>query len=302
MIYSRYMISFCRFFIGKTAHTDAEFSIKKSSKILLSKKVQSAILPRFTKSLSILTIFIFLIFSLAIPHATYAQINQSVNLDRVVPVQLDLKLIQEATKVIGSPVVSEDNEKYTIVETVFTAEARAFGGDIYLPTYIEDIIFSPHIDVPKKGSNAVVPGTPSIKILKNLPKVKDKYLLKEYDSARIEIKIAFKVLPTAMPSKLSFAPVLNSLVWYPASYPDGAFDPGIDPMTGERLIQFPLAQPITVLQQVTRLDWKGTTVVLWGGQEISAIGNKIGVNKLNLPASSLTANIIGALKQIFQTK
>jgi hypothetical protein len=110
------------------------------------------------------------------------------------------------------------------------------------------------------------------------------------------------VLPTAMPSKLSFAPVLNSLVWYPASYPDGAFDPGIDPMTGERLIQFPLAQPITVLQQVTRLDWKGTTVVLWGGQEISAIGNKIGVNKLNLPASSVTASIIGALKQIFQSK
>jgi len=269
----------------------------------------------FLQMVILVTSFTFLGLSISGIQEVYAQSNQSVYLDKIVPVQLDLKLLKEETKVIGSPVVSASNSGYTSVETTFTAEARAFGGDIYLPAYIEDIVSRPLFESPKQGSNAVVPGTPSLTILKELPKVNDKYLLKEYDTATIQVKISFKVLPTAMPARLSFAPVLSSLVWYPVSYEGGVFDPGIDPLTGERISETPFVQPVSILQQVTRVDWRGSTVVLWGGEQISELAEHI--TRVQLPKFGLfknngsdttsswysnTAQVIGALRQIFQSK
>lgn len=212
----------------------------------------------------------------------------------VFPVRLELKQKQSSTKVIGSTVIEDKpNIPYTIVETTFVATARAFGGDLYLPTYLEDIVSSSVFNEPREGSNAVVAGMSSVEILDNLPKIGDKFLLKEYQSVDLRIKISYKILPKAMPGRIVFSPRLDTVLWYPTVYQNGQYDPGVDPQTGQRLIQIPLVQATYIPQQVTRVDWKGEPVILLKANGfLSAL-------KENLQSQKSAANVRNIFLQIF---
>lgn len=239
------------------------------------------------------------------PDGTYSDAGET-----IYPVRLDLKLVDIKTKIIGSSVIGESSTtsgKYTMVETVFTARARALGGDLYLPAYREDVVSQAVITLPKEGSNAVVPGISTIKILRNLPKAKGKYLLHEYEEATIRIKVVYKVLPKAMPSRLVFATKLNTILWYPAVYENDQNDPGFDPSTGERMVQIPLINAMYTPQQVTRIDWQSEPVVLFkDSKALSFLKNTIketsftGINNLHLSDMARMANVLGALKEVFR--
>lgn len=180
--------------------------------------------------------------------------------ESVYPVRLDLNLVDVKTKIIGNTIV-QDNQS-TIVETVYTARARALGGDLYLPAYREDVVTEAVITIPENGSNAVVPGLTTIEILRELPKSKGKYLLHEYEEVTLRIKVVFKVLPKAMPPRLVFSTRLNTVLWYPAAYENGQNDPGLDQKSGSRLIQIPLINATYIPQQVTRAEWQTEPIVL----------------------------------------
>lgn len=202
--------------------------------------------------------------------------------ESIYPVRLDLNLLDVKTRIIGSSIIPEiqdissttqsftssmskstsKNQPYTMVETIYTARARAFGGDVYLPAYREDIVSEAIITVPEEGSNAVVPSLNTVEILRALPQAKGKYLLHEYEEATLRIKVVYKVLPKAMPPRLVFATRLNTVLWYPAAYENGQNDPGLDPETGNRLIQIPLINATYIPQQVTRVGWQTEPVVL----------------------------------------
>lgn len=209
---------------------------------------------------------------------SYSEADES-----VYPVRLDLNLLDVKTRIIGSSIIpniqeisssSVDsisknnsvnilrNQPYTMVETIYTARARAFGGDIYLPAYREDVVSEAIITVPEEGSNAVVPSLNTVEILRALPQAKGKYLLHEYEEATLRIKVVYKVLPKAMPPRLVFATRLNTVLWYPAAYENGQNDPGLDPETGNRLIQIPLINATYIPQQVTRVNWQTEPIIL----------------------------------------
>ncbi len=213
--------------------------------------------------------------------------------DNLHQVRLELKLLDQKTKLIGDAIISEDSIKpYTIVETVFKTRARAFGGDVYLPTYREDIVFEPVIMFPEEGSNAVIPGTPSIHLGRTLPMKEGKYILHEYEEVDITITIPMKVLSKTIPPRLIFKTKLNTVLWYPTVYQNGLHDPGISAETGERLIQIPLINANSVPMQVTRLDWQTEPVVLLrGGKTYSAIKKDIKQNN--------SANVFTILKRSF---
>lgn len=220
-----------------------------------------------------------------------------VTMSALYPVRLDVKILENKTKVLGNTVVGPGENgdlapKYTVVESTFLVRARAFGGDIYLPTYREDIVFSAQVTEPSIGTNTLVPMQPSIEIQKKLPQIKNKYLLKEYEEVDMRIKISFKVLPSAMPSRLVFAPRIDTILWYPALYENGQHDPGQNPETGERLLNIPLVNATYIPQQVTRVDASATPVILLkGSSAYSAL-------KENIKTKSF-ANVIGILRSIF---
>ncbi len=259
----------------------------------MNPKGQSRIRTYFTV-LAIFGIFAIVGYFLG-PHIAVAQSGSySAAEESIYPVRLDLKLIDMKTKIVGSAIIKDIPEntanissKYTVVESTFTARAQAFGGDIYLPSYREDVVAQAVVTVPLEGSNAIVPGVSTIEIIGDLPRVKGKFLLKEYEQATIRIRVSYKILPRAMPSRLVFATKLNTVLSYPAAYENGLNDPGLNPNTGERLINIPLINATYIPQQVTRVDWKTEPVVLIKNTEkISSLKNIFkDNNQASVPAS-----------------
>lgn len=179
------------------------------------------------------------------------------------PVKLELRLIDKKTKLIGDGIVTPKSaDRMSVIETTYTIRARAFGGDVYLPAYQEQIIFEPVFVTPQDGSNAVVLGTPSIHLKKNLNKKDDRYILKEYDEVDMDITVSLKVLHAFMPSRLVLKTKLNTLAWHPTVYANGSFDAGTEVSTGERLVNIPLINATYIPEQITRVDWSSEPVVL----------------------------------------
>lgn len=179
------------------------------------------------------------------------------------PVKLELRLLQHNTKLIGTSVIGNSTQdKMSIVETVYTVRARAFGGDVYLPAYQEQIIFEPVFVYPEQGSNAVILGTPTITLAKLLQKSGERYILKEYEEVDMYITVSLKVLHAYAPDRLVLRTKLNTISWFPTVYQNGSFDSGTDSLTGERLVQIPLINATYIGEQITRVDWQSDQVVI----------------------------------------
>lgn len=237
-------------------------------------------------------------FSVSIP-SVFAQSVDPVTLDdymasAIYPVRLELKVLNTDTKINGSTIIEDRADvPYTNIETVYTVRARAFGGDVYLPTYREDIVFSTYVTTPQEGTNALVPGVPSVELLKKLPQVENKFLLKEYEEVDLKIRISFKVIPSAMPARLVFAPRLDTVLWYPTVYANGQNDPGISSDTGERLINIPLVQATYVPQQVTQIGARAESIILIKGNKALTAA------KENIQSAGGFANIRNIFRRIF---
>lgn len=217
--------------------------------------------------------------------------------DAVYPVRLDLKLEDIDSRIVGESIISDQKEgelkkDYTIVETIFTARARALGGDLYLPAYREDIVTSPIITVPVDGSHAVVPGNVSIEIAKDLPKVKDKFLLKKYDEVTLRIKVEYKILPKAMPNKLVFATKLSSVLWYPAITELERAEAEINYRKKLGPVLAPATTSSYAPQQLTRVDWVTEPTVLFKSSKTTEVLKNIFSNK---SSDQNVANISGVL-------
>jgi hypothetical protein len=199
----------------------------------------------------------------AIKEVTKSQELDVYSGDKTHPVKLELKLLQTNTKLVQGGVVTESTkDKLSIVETVYSVRARAFGGDVYLPAYQEQIVFEPIFVTPVEGTHAVVPGTPSIKLSRPLIKKGDRYILKEYEEVDMYITTPVKVLHKDIPTRLVFKTKLNTLAWHPTVYANGSFDGGLDIATGERLVNIPLTNATYIPEQITRVDWVSDPAVI----------------------------------------
>jgi hypothetical protein len=120
--------------------------------------------------------------------------------------RLDAELIEAKSRLVSS----------TLVESTFRARVRAYGGDIYLPAYSEDIVFGPKFMTPDMQSNAVIPGTATIRVEKELGSEGGRYILKQYEDADITVTLTSKIIPDAMTSpQLTFKTELSSFIWRP---------------------------------------------------------------------------------------
>jgi hypothetical protein len=214
-----------------------------------------------------LTLLSSMIYTLPVEAAVKAPVqNQALDVhakDTSHPVKLELRLLQHKTKLIGTSVIGEsDQDKMSIVETVYTVRARAFGGDVYLPAYQEQIIFEPVFTYPEEGTNAVVLGTPTITLSKSLAKSGDRYILKEYEEVDMYVSISLKVLHAYAPDRLVMKTKLSTISWFPTVYQNGSFDAGVDGDTGERLLNIPLVKASYIGEQITRVDWLSEPVVI----------------------------------------
>lgn len=210
------------------------------------------------------------------------------------PVKFELQLLSQYTRLLGEGVVTDmSKDAMSIIETVYHVRARAFGGDVYLPTYQEQIISEPVFVYPELKSNAVILGTPSIVLSRTLEKKGDKFILREYESVDMDIKVSLKILHAYIPDRLVLRNKLNALAWYPTVYQNGLFDQGIDTETGQRLVNIPLINATYIPEQITRVDWQSEPVVLVkGGAYIQAIKNELKENG--------SASIIQIIRRLFK--
>jgi hypothetical protein len=201
-------------------------------------------------------------FFLINPHTVEAQALRST--------RLDATLINSQSRII-------DN---ILVESIFKAKVRAYGGDIYLPAYSEEIIYSPAFISSLEKSNAIIPGSATISITEDLPSEKGRYVLKEYEEANITITVTSRIIPSAMTSdRLVFRTVLKSLVWKPVvqEYNEDA--------VGNPLLD------------VSPMDWETNPVIVWKKMPTIAIGLFGQSNKIQKKNVG-TANVFGAFRQL----
>lgn len=201
----------------------------------------------------------------AVPQIVCAQ-SQALDVhtsDTSHPVKLELKLLNQQTRVSGPQFISSQAKEgaMSIVESVYTIRARAFGGDVYLPAYQEQIIFEPVFTYPDIGSNAVVPGTPTITLAKQLDKKGDRYILKEYQEVDMQVAVSFKVIHSSIADRIIFKSKLNTLSWFPTVYKNGSFDGGVDEVSGGRLVHIPLINATYIPEQITRVNWESEPVI-----------------------------------------
>lgn len=235
------------------------------------------------------TLSLTLIGSLISPTPLFAQ-SQGSTLGSI---RLESKLIESSVKTIGGTLIEDKPDiPYTIVEATYIVRVRAFGGDVYLPTYREDVVFSPYMIEPKEGSNAIVATQPSIELSRELPQIKGKFLLHQYEEVDLKIKTSFKIIPKSMPSRLVFSPRLDSLLWYPVRYVNGEAQVSNDPEITARLAEIPLAGNSYIVQEVSHLDFKTDPVVLIKSN------NTYATIKENVRFQGF-ANIIGIFRSIF---
>lgn len=124
--------------------------------------------------------------------------------------RLDARLVEAKSRIVGDD----------LVESTFKAKVRAYGGDIYLPAYAEDIIWKPSYASPMLVSNAIIPGTATVRIdpddARNLSSEKGRYILKEYEEVDVSIITTSKVILSAMTTpRLVFMMQLSSIIWRP---------------------------------------------------------------------------------------
>ncbi len=120
--------------------------------------------------------------------------------------RLDAKLIESRSRVIGNG----------LVESVFRAKVRAYGGDILLPAYGSDVVYKPSFMSPLEKSNAIIPGTAAIRVDRDLPTMQGRFVLREYEDAEITITVTSRIIPEAITSdRLVFKIQLASIIWKP---------------------------------------------------------------------------------------
>ncbi len=124
--------------------------------------------------------------------------------------RLDAKFMEAKSRIISD----------TLVESVFKARIRAYGGDVFLPAYAEDIVWKPIFTNPLEASNAIIPGSATIRIdaddAKGLASDKGRYILKEYEDVDVTITVTSRIIPSAMTSpRLVFKTQLSTLIWRP---------------------------------------------------------------------------------------
>lgn len=124
--------------------------------------------------------------------------------------RLDAQLTEAKSRIVSG----------TMIESTFKAKIRAYGGDIYLPAYTEDVIWRPAYPSPLQMSNAVIPGTATVRIdpedAKKLSTENGRYILREYEEIGISIVTTSKIIPDAITSpRLIFKTELSSLIWRP---------------------------------------------------------------------------------------
>ncbi len=150
--------------------------------------------------------------------------------------RLDAKLIDAKSRVI-------DN---SLIESTYHATVRAYGGDIYLPAYTEDIVFRPSFTSNLETSNAIIPGSAILRISGELPAMNGRYILKEYEEADITIIVTMRVIPSAITSdRLVFKTELTSLIWKPV------------------IQQYNEDEVGNPLLDVTQLKWETNPVIVW---------------------------------------
>lgn len=120
--------------------------------------------------------------------------------------RLDAVLIEARSRVI-------DN---SVIESTYRATIRAYGGDILLPAYSEDVVHRPVFLSDAEKSNAIIPTSATVRIDRELPASGGRYVLKQYEEAGIVITVTSQVIPSAMISeRLIFKTQLASLIWKP---------------------------------------------------------------------------------------
>ncbi len=150
--------------------------------------------------------------------------------------RLDAKLVDASSRVI-------DN---SLIESTFRAKVRAYGGDIYLPAYTEDMVFVPVFMPGEERINAIIPGSATVRVKSDLTSTNGRYVLKEYESADIDIVVTSKVIPSGMPSDhLVFRIRLASLIWKPV------------------IQQFNEDAVGNPLLDISQLNWETNPVIVW---------------------------------------
>ena len=124
--------------------------------------------------------------------------------------RLDAKFVDAKSRIVSD----------TLVESVFKAKLRAYGGDIYLPAYAGDMVWKPAFTNPLEASNAIIPGSATIRIdaddAKGLSSENGRYILKEYEDVDVTITVTSRIIPSAMTtSRLVFKTQLATLIWRP---------------------------------------------------------------------------------------
>lgn len=171
---------------------------------------------------------------------------KSVDAQALRSTRLDAKLIEAKSRVI-------DNN---LIESTFTAQLRAYGGDIYLPAYTEDIVYRPAFTSNLEQSNAIIPGSAIVRIEGELPSMNGRYVLKEYEEANITIIATSRVIPSAMTSeRLVFKTELTSLIWKPV------------------IQQYNEDEVGNPLLDISSLKWETNPVIVWKKMPTVALGS-----------------------------